>query len=53
MVGVLLFPLLLLVGFFLRIILVFVLLLAAIWLIGKITLFLIEVLSKPKTRGGD
>lgn len=45
-VGVLLFPLLLLLGFFLRWVLGLVLLLFGIWLIGKLTLFLIDLLSK-------
>lgn len=45
-VGILLLPLLLLLGFFLRWILGLVLLLAGVWLIGKLTLFLIDVLSK-------
>lgn len=39
--GILLFPLLLLMGFFLRWVLGFFLILFAIWLVGKVTLLLI------------
>ncbi|MBI4395095.1 MAG: hypothetical protein HY583_02745 [Candidatus Omnitrophica bacterium] len=46
--GILLFPLLLLLGFFLRLILALALILFSIWLVGKITLLLIEFLSKKK-----
>ena len=48
-VGVLLFPLLLVMGFFLRWILGFLLILAAIWLVGKVTLILIDSLKKRET----
>lgn len=47
--GVLLFPLLLVMGFFLRWILGFFLILAAIWIVGKVTLVLIEYLKKRET----
>ena len=46
-VGVLLFPLLLVMGFFLRWVFGFLLLLAAIWLIGKLTLLLIDYIRRP------
>ena len=45
-VGILLFPLLFVLGFFLRWILSFFLILAAIWLIGKVTLLLIGFIGK-------
>ena len=44
--GILLFPLLLVMGFFLRWILGFILILVAIWLVGKITLVLFDYLKK-------
>ena len=47
--GILLFPVLLLMGFFLRWILGFVLILVAVWLIGKATLVLIDSLKKRET----
>lgn len=50
-VGLLLFPLLLLLGFFLRWILGLILLLAGIWLVGKVTLYLIDLLGKRKQKG--
>ena len=44
--GILLFPLLLLMGFFLRWILGFLLILFSIWVIGKVTLLLIDSIRK-------
>ena len=44
--GVLLYPLMLVLGIFLRLILLLVLLIIAIWIVGKVTLLLIEVLTK-------
>lgn len=44
--GILLFPLLLVMGFFLRWILGFLLILVAIWIVGKVTLVLIDFLKK-------
>lgn len=44
--GILLFPLLLVMGFFLRWILGFFLILVAIWIVGKVTLVLIDYLKK-------
>ena len=46
--GILLFPLLLVLGFFLRFILMIVLVLFAVWLVGKLTLLLIDYLAKKK-----
>jgi hypothetical protein len=46
LLGVLLFPLLIVFGFFLRMILMLVLAFFAIWLIGKATLLLIESLRR-------
>ena len=48
-VGILFFPLLLVMGFFLRWIFGFVLILVAIWLVGKATLLLIDFLKKKET----
>ena len=45
-IGILLFPLLLLLSVFLRLILVIALLIFAVWLVGKLTLILIEFLRK-------
>jgi hypothetical protein len=45
-VGILLFPLLLVLGIFLRMAIGLIVLLLAIWLIGKVTLFLIEAIKK-------
>ena len=45
-IGILLFPLLLVLGMFLRLALGLIILLLAIWLIGKVTLYLIEALRK-------
>ena len=44
--GILLFPLLVVMGFFLRWILGFFLILLAIWLIGKVTLLLIDSMRR-------
>lgn len=44
--GFLLFPLLLVLGIFLRFILGLALVLFAIWIVGKVTLFLIEALKR-------
>lgn len=46
LLGILLLPLLLVLGIFLRLILGFVLAIVFVWLIGKATLFLIETLKK-------
>ncbi len=46
--GFLLFPLLLVLGVFLRLFIAVFLCLFVIWLIGKSTLLLIEYLRKPK-----
>ena len=51
-IGVLLFPLLLLLGVFLRLAIGLIVLLLAIWLIGKATLFLIDVLKKKEIKQG-
>jgi hypothetical protein len=45
-IGILLLPLLLVLGIFLRLALGLIVLLLAIWLIGKVTLFLIDTLRK-------
>ena len=45
-VGVLLLPLLFVLGFFIRWILIFVLLMFAIWVVGKVTLILIDLVKK-------
>jgi hypothetical protein len=47
-IGVLLFPLLLVLGVFLRLVIGLVVLLLVIWLIGKTTLFLIDALKKKE-----
>ena len=47
-VGILLFPLFLVLGIFLRIFLGLFLVLFAIWLIGKVTLLLIKPISKKE-----
>jgi len=47
-IGLLLFPLLLVLGVFLRLAIGLIVLLLVVWLIGKITLFLIEVLKKKE-----
>ena len=51
-IGVLLFPLLLLLGVFLRLAIGLIVLLLAIWLIGKATLFLIDVLKQKENNQG-
>ena len=48
--GILLLPLLLVLGMFLRLALGLIVLLLAIWLIGKVTLFLIDVLKKKESK---
>ena len=48
LVVVLLFPVLLLLGVFLRLVIGFVICFFFIWLVGKATLLLIESLRKPK-----
>jgi hypothetical protein len=49
-VGILLFPLLLVLGVFLRLTLGLIVLLLAIWLIGKTTLFLIDAFRKKENK---
>ncbi len=49
-IGVLLLPLLLVLGIFLRLAIGLIVLLLAIWLIGKATLFLIDVLRKKENK---
>lgn len=49
-IGVLLLPLLLVLGVFLRLAVGLILLLLAVWLIGKLTLFLIEALKKKENK---
>lgn len=49
--GFLLIPLLLVMGFFLRWILGFFLVLFAVWSIGKVTLLLMGVITKKQTTG--
>jgi len=49
-IGVLLLPLLLLLGVFLRLALGLIILLLVVWLIGKATLFLIDVLRKKESK---
>jgi hypothetical protein len=49
-VGILLLPLLLVLGLFLRLTIGLIVLLLAIWLIGKVTLFLIDVLKKKENK---
>jgi hypothetical protein len=49
-IGVLLLPLLLVLGLFLRLAIGLVLLFLAIWLIGKVTLFLIDALRKKENK---
>lgn len=46
--GAVLFPLLLLLGFFLRFLIGLIVSILVIWLIGKLTLVAIEYLRKPK-----
>ncbi len=49
-IGVLLLPLLLVLGVFLRLAVGLIVLLLAIWLIGKVTLFLIDALKKKENK---
>jgi len=49
-VGLLLLPLLLVLGIFLRLALGLILLLLAVWLIGKVTLFLIDFLRNKENK---
>ena len=49
-IGVLLLPLLLVLGVFLRMAVGLLVLFLAIWLIGKVTLFLIESLRKKESK---
>ena len=49
--GVLLFPLLFVLTFFLRVFIGIALILFAIWLLGKIILFLLESLDKKSNNG--
>ena len=48
--GIFLFPLLLVLGFFLRWILGFVLIIFMVWLIGKVTLISIDSLKRAEQR---
>jgi uncharacterized membrane protein len=48
LIGFLLLPLLLVLGVFLRLAVGLIVLLLAVWLIGKVTLFLMEVLKKKE-----
>lgn len=47
-IGILLFPLLLVLGIFFRLAIGLIVLLIAIWLIGKVTLLLIDVLRRKE-----
>lgn len=49
-IGILLLPLLFVMGLFLRLVLGLIVLLLAIWLIGKVTLFLIDVPKKKEDK---
>lgn len=49
-IGILLFPILLMLGLFLRLAVGLLILLFAVWLIGKATLFLIDVLKKKENK---
>lgn len=49
-IGVLLLPLLLLLGVFLRLAVGLVVLILAVWLIGKVTLFLIDAIRKKENK---
>ncbi|MFA5167940.1 MAG: hypothetical protein WC530_05355 [Candidatus Omnitrophota bacterium] len=49
-IGILLLPLLLVLGVFLRLAIGLVVLLLAVWLIGKVTLFLIDTLRKKDNK---
>ncbi len=48
--GILLFPLLLVLGIFFRLAIGLIVLLLAVWLIGKVTLFLIGALTKKEEK---
>jgi len=49
-IGILLLPLLLVLGIFLRLAIGLIVFLLAIWLIGKVTLFLIDALKKRESK---
>ena len=49
-IGILLLPLLLLLGVFLRLAVGLIVLLLAVWLVGKVTIFLIETLKKKEIK---
>ncbi len=49
-VGILLLPLLLVLGIFFRLAIGLIVLLLAVWLIGKVTLFLIDALTKESKK---
>jgi hypothetical protein len=49
-IGILLLPLLLVLGVFLRLVVGLILLLLAIWLIGRVTLFLIDAFRKKENK---
>lgn len=49
-IGILLLPLLLVLGLFLRLAVGLIILLLAIWLVGKVTLFLIDALKKKSEK---
>ena len=49
-IGLLLLPLLLVLGVFLRLAIGLIILLIAIWLVGKVTLLLIDVLKKRENK---
>ena len=49
-IGILLLPLLLVLGVFLRLAIGLIVLLLAVWLIGKVTLFLIDALRKKENK---
>jgi hypothetical protein len=47
-IGILLFPLIMVLGFFLKIILALLFVLFSIWLLGKLIIFIWEKVSKTK-----
>ncbi|MFH0985862.1 MAG: hypothetical protein V1882_10075 [Candidatus Omnitrophota bacterium] len=49
-IGIILFPILLMLGLFLRFAVGLLILLLAIWMIGKATLFLIDAFKKKETK---
>lgn len=51
--GILLFPLFIVMGLFLKLVVGIFILIFGVWLIGKITLFSIEALRKPKNNPSD